>query len=348
GRLRPASHYSMGHLPTWLRLGAPFARPANALLRVPPVAALVKRLGGIAPERDIPALATETFRHAYARHRRAEGRDSGTAAPSAGRADTSSDRPRVLLWPDTFTDHFDPSIGLSAVRVLESLGYRVEVPEGRVCCGLTWVSTGQLPTAKRVLRRTLRTLRPWLDEGVPVVGLEPSCTALLRGELTELLPDDSDAARLAAQTRTFAEILAGHRDEWTVRRPGQRAMVQVHCHQHAEMGYATDREVLAALGVEAEVLDSGCCGLAGNFGFEKGHYDVSMACAERVLLPAVRSADPETAILADGFSCRTQIRQANAARPVHLAQLAARALGLDDEEEPEPSSDRSGGGAAGR
>ncbi|HEY6739635.1 MAG TPA: FAD-binding and (Fe-S)-binding domain-containing protein, partial [Actinopolymorphaceae bacterium] len=270
GRIRPASHYSMGYLPRWLRMAAPFAGVVNALAKVDPLARVVKRLGGIAPERDIPELATRSLR------RRLRDRNAvGTKNPHP-------DAPRVLLWPDTFTTYFDPEVGLAAIDVLESLGYRVEVPTKPVCCGLTWVSTGQLGVARRVLKRTLATLKPWLDDGVPVVGLEPSCTSLFRGELTDVVPDDPDAARLKEQTRTFAEILAGHTDRWTVRNPGQRAVVQVHCHQHAEVGYATDREVLEGLGVEAEVLDSGCCGLAGNFGFEKGHYEVSMASAERV------------------------------------------------------------------
>jgi Fe-S oxidoreductase len=178
-------------------------------------------------------------------------------------------------------------------------------------------------------------MEPWLAAGVPVVGLEPSCTAALRADGTELLPDEPLAAALAEGVRTFAEVLAEHADELAERADpaaGLRALVQVHCHQHADLGADADRAVLQALGVDAEVLDSGCCGLAGNFGFERGHYEVSMACAERVLLPAVRAADPATAVLADGFSCRTQLRQAGTGgpggRPVHLAQLAARALGL--------------------
>jgi Fe-S oxidoreductase len=181
-----------------------------------------------------------------------------------------------------------------------------------------------------VLRRSLRTVEPWLLDGVPVVGLEPSCTAALRADAAELLPDDPLAGLAATGVRTFAELLAQHADELrdSVVAPGLRALVQVHCHQHAELGNDDDRAVMTALGVEAEVLDSGCCGLAGNFGFEKGHYDVSMACAERVLLPAVRAADPAVAVVADGFSCRTQLRQAGTREPVHLAQLAAHALGL--------------------
>ncbi|WP_020574685.1 FAD-binding and (Fe-S)-binding domain-containing protein [Actinopolymorpha alba] len=316
GRVRPASHYSMGFLPLWLRLAAPFARLINAATRVRPLAALAKKLGGIAPERDIPAFAPRTFVRWFRRR------------PAPAKV-LPADAPRVLLWPDSFTNAFDPDLGMDAVAVLESLGYRVEIPDRPVCCGLTWVSTGQLGVAKRVLRRTLKTLKPWLDAGVPVVGLEPSCTALFRGELTELLPDDADAATLKRQTKTFAELLAERAGDLDVRRPGQRALVQVHCHQHADLGFTADRRVLAALGVEAEVLDSGCCGLAGNFGFEKGHYDVSMACAERVLLPAVRAADDGTVLLADGFSCRTQVRQAGEREPAHLAQIAARALGVD-------------------
>ncbi|MDN5751516.1 MAG: FAD-binding oxidoreductase, partial [Pseudonocardia sp.] len=244
-------------------------------------------------------------------------------------------RGRVLLWPATFPNHFDPAVAVDAVAVLEALGYTVELPPRDVCCGLTWTSTGQVDAARRVLRRSLRTIEPWLAEGVPVVGLEPSCTAALRADTPELLPDEPLASALATGVRTFAEVLAGHVDELRDAATGPRvtALVQVHCHQHAELGTDDDRAVLAAIGVDAEVLDSGCCGLAGNFGFEKGHYEVSMACAERVLLPAVRAADADVAVLADGFSCRTQLRQAGTREPVHLAQLAARALGVRSDAE---------------
>ncbi len=215
--------------------------------------------------------------------------------------------------------------------MLTHLGYAVELPPRDVCCGLTWTTTGQLAAARRVLRRSLRTIEPWLAAGVPVVGLEPSCTAALRTDGPELLPDEPAAARLADGVRTFAEILAEHADELRAAAGERvRALVQVHCHQHADLGTEADRTAMAALGIDAEVLDSGCCGLAGNFGFEKGHYDVSMACAERVLLPAVRAAEPDVAVLADGFSCRTQLRQAGTREPVHLAQLAAQALNLAD------------------
>jgi FAD/FMN-containing dehydrogenase/Fe-S oxidoreductase len=332
GRLRPLSHYSMGGLPRWVRLVSlvpGLATALNAAARRPLLASVAKRLGGIAPERDIPPLAPRTFR---ARYRRADLTKTATHPDkNPDSRERSAAGRRVVLWPDTFTDHFDPHIAHDAVTVLESLGYRVEVPGGPVCCGLTWHSTGQLDAARAVLRRTLTTLRPWLAEGVPIVVLEPSCAASLRADLPELLPADAGATELSGAVRTFAEVLAEHTDELADRSDrelGLRALVQVHCHQHADLGADDDRAVLKALGVDATVLDSGCCGLAGNFGFEKGHYEVSMACAERVLLPSVRAADPDVAVLADGYSCRTQLRQAGQREPVHLAQLAARALRL--------------------
>ncbi|WP_214364745.1 FAD-binding and (Fe-S)-binding domain-containing protein [Pseudonocardia sp. H11422] len=330
GRRRPASHYSMGALPRWIRmvdkLPARVVDAVNAAARSP-LAAVAKKVGGIAPERAIPPIArrsfTAAFRDQQPRRRHRTLRDDEQAARRGSRG-------RVLLWPDTFTNHFDPVIADDAVVVLESLGYTVELPPRDVCCGLTWTSTGQVDAARKVLLRSLRTIEPWLAAGVPVVGLEPSCTAALRADGPELLPGEPLAAALSTGVHTFAEVLAEHAGELSgaVVVSGQKALVQVHCHQHADLGADDDKAVLAALGVEAEVLDSGCCGLAGNFGFEKGHYGVSMACAERVLLPAVRAADADVAVLADGFSCRTQLRQAGQREPVHLAQLAARALGL--------------------
>ncbi|MER7010211.1 hypothetical protein ABT324_02115 [Saccharopolyspora sp. NPDC000359] len=185
------------------------------------------------------------------------------------------------------------------------------------------MSTGQLGMAERALRRTLRVLRPWLEAGTPIVGVEPSCGAMLRSDSRELLPHDEDARRLRDQFATFAEALRDHASpDWRPPRLDQRVLVQEHCHQHAVLGYDADIELMHRAGVDVDVLDSGCCGLAGNFGFERGHYDVSLACAERVLLPALREADPSTAVVADGFSCRTQIEHGLPAQhPVHLAEL---------------------------
>jgi FAD/FMN-containing dehydrogenase/Fe-S oxidoreductase len=302
-RIRPMAHYSLGWLPLWLRvirgplrLASSPGRAARAL------AALGKRLGGVAPERDLPAPARQPFTRWFRRR----------TAPAGGEG-----RPQVLLWPDTFTDHFTPSAGRAAVRVLEEAGYEVLLPSRRVCCGLTWMSTGQLTVARDIARRSLEAIHPYAAKGIPIVGLEPSCTAALRSDWEKLLPDDERLADL--RIRTLAELLeeAG----WTPPHVPRKALAQIHCHQYAELGQDADLRLLKAAGVEVEIPDSGCCGLAGNFGFERGHYDVSVAVAERALAPAVREAPPETIVLADGFSCRTQIEQLTGRQAVHLAEV---------------------------
>ncbi|WP_309247564.1 (Fe-S)-binding protein [Nocardia terpenica] len=255
----------------------------------------------------------------------ASARFTETFRPATG-SGTGSRGP-VLLWPDTFTNNFEPGIARAAVTVLEAAGFTVELPGRAVCCGLTWISTGQLPTAKRVLRRTLRTLEPQLRAGTPVVVLEPSCAAVFRSDLPELLHGDEDAHRLAGQTRTLAELLADRAPDWTPPPIEGAALVQPHCHHHAILRYDRDRDLLSATGADIDVLDAGCCGLAGNFGFEQGHYEVSIACAEDQLMPAVRGLAPGTRVLADGFSCRTQIRHLDpAADPRHAVELLAEAI----------------------
>ncbi|MFC5748355.1 FAD-binding and (Fe-S)-binding domain-containing protein [Actinomadura rugatobispora] len=316
GRVRPLAHYSMGWLPLWSRLvtGAPgLARSANAALRLRPVAAAAKRMAGVEPRRDMIRFAEEPLKDWFRKRR--SGRDASAARQG-----------KVVLWPDTFTNFHQPEVGKAAVEVLEALGYEVLMPPGRVCCGLTWHSTGQLRVTQRVLRQTLDILEPALEAGLPVVGLEPSCTVMLRDEATELLPDDPRAKRLAARTVTLAELVASHEGEWPFRRLDADAVAQVHCHQEAKGSYGPDRAVLERLGIDPDVIGAGCCGLAGNFGFEPGHWDVSQACAERELYPKVREADDDDLILADGFSCRTQIAQGTGDRALHLAEVLRRAL----------------------
>ncbi|MFE8916459.1 FAD-binding and (Fe-S)-binding domain-containing protein [Streptomyces globisporus] len=311
GRLRPAAHYAMGRLPQWLRLARPFARPLNALARLRPLAALAKRLAGIAPERTIPVLATPT----YSRWLRAR-QGPGTRVLSTDRV--------VRLWADTFTEHLSPQVGRAAVRVLEEATGRTVLPPPRgVCCGLTYVSTGQLDAARRVMRRTLDRLD--LLPGQPLVVLEPSCAATLRTDLPELLTDDPRAAEVAAAVRTFAQYLEEYAPYWTPPRLDRPAAGQTHCHQHAVLGDAAERRLRERLGLTGE-LSGGCCGLAGNFGFEKGHGEVSAACAEERLLPAVREMAPGTELLADGFSCRTQLDQLAGRRARHLAEVIAEEL----------------------
>lgn len=226
----------------------------------------------------------------------------GTSGPA------TRERPEVMLWVDSFSDTFAPNNALAAAVLLEDLGYRVRIPERRVCCGLTWITTGQLDGARKRLRATLDALAEHVASGGLVVGLEPSCTVTLRADLPELLPDDPRARQTAAAVRTLAEFLLEHPDWQPPRRPGETVVVQPHCHQHAVGGFAAERELLARMGVTVEEL-AGCCGLAGNFGMQKGHYDVSVAVAENALLPALRAAPEGAVFLADGFSCRTQAEQ---------------------------------------
>ncbi|MGV9275005.1 FAD-binding and (Fe-S)-binding domain-containing protein [Streptomyces griseosporeus] len=313
---RPRSDWSMGWLPAVAQaVGRARLGPlVNTLTHTPLLARAAVAAAGV-ENRELPLFAAETLQQWYARH---EPRGTG-------------ERGRVLLWPDTFTNSFHPHLGQAAVHVLEAAGWEVDLPTEPLCCGLTWISTGQLGTAKRVLQRTVRRLADHVRAGGLVVGLEPSCTAVFRADAGELFPGDRDVRRLAAQTVTLAELLTEHSPGYEpprVPESSARALAQVHCHQHAVMGWDADRELLRRAGVDAEHLESGCCGLAGNFGFERGHLDVSRACAERVLLPRLRAADEETVVLADGFSCRTQIHELDSGghEAVHLAELLAQGL----------------------
>jgi FAD/FMN-containing dehydrogenase/Fe-S oxidoreductase len=334
-RLRPISHYSMGWLPLWARVAARWPGAVNALLHTRPIDRAIKWAAGIDPRRELPYFARPSLRHRRAGPVPRGPGDDPRVDPEAGshpdqgagdgRAPHAPPGP-VVLWPDTFTNHLHPGAGTAAVRVLESAGFAVEVPPSSLCCGLTLISTGQLAIARRVLRRTLAVLGPRLREGVPVVGLEPSCTAVFRSDAAELLPDVPEAALLRDQTRSLAELLL-ERAPGSVTAPlpgtGRRVIAQPHCHQHALWGYDADRRVLELAGVQADVLDVGCCGMAGNFGFERGHYELSVGCAELGLWPAVREAAPEVTVLADGFSCRTQIETGTGRTAVHLAELLA-------------------------
>jgi FAD/FMN-containing dehydrogenase/Fe-S oxidoreductase len=301
GRLRPRSHYVLGRLPFWARVLAPIARIANAGLRVPGLVHVARWVAGVDQRRSLPAFATTRF--------------SDHARPS--RADPS--RPRVILWADSFTEYFSTAGGQAAVRVLESAGYHVELLEKPACCGLTWITTGQLDQARDLVGRAIEQLHPYVAAGVPVVGLEPSCLSVLRSDAFELTHDPR-AREVAAGVLTLAELLQ-RTDGWQAPDlTGTDVVVQPHCHQASVLGFEADLAILAATHATVQRL-SGCCGLAGNFGVERGHYDVSVAVAELQLLPAVRAAGPDTVFLADGFSCRTQLADLVDVQAMHLANL---------------------------
>jgi FAD/FMN-containing dehydrogenase/Fe-S oxidoreductase len=308
GRLRPRSAYAMGLIRTWAGIASRVPWLANAALTLPGVGTLAKTLGGIARERDLPRFASPTFRQRFAR------------LAAAGRTGTVGGR-RVILYADTFTNFLEPGIAEAAVEVLVAAGFHVELPKRQLCCGRPLYDYGWLPRARRLLEENVAALREAARAGVPIVGLEPSCVATFRDELRNMLPDDPDAERLAKGFFTLAELLERHAPEWEPPPLRRTAVVHGHCHHKAIMETAADQRLLDRMGLDADVLDSGCCGLAGSFGFEAAHYAVSMACGERKLLPAIRDAADDVLLLADGFSCRTQIEHGSGRRALHLGEV---------------------------
>lgn len=285
----------MGWLPLWLRVARRMPRLANQMLKSKTLA----RLGGIDPRRAVPALATTP------------------AKPSAERPAPGAEP--VTLWIDTFTASFGPAIAEDAQALLLAAGYDVTVVGPDLCCGLTWVSTGQLKIARRVMAHAVRKLS---EAPGAIVVMEPSCAAALRGDAPELL-GTAQATAVGERIQTLAEALEGRDLEFEP--VDQQAIGQFHCHHRAVFGTEPDRRLLARLGVNLTSVDEGCCGLAGNFGFEQGHYDVSVTCAEQSFMPALQ-ADLTSMVLADGFSCRLQIEQLGGREPLHLAQLLRRQL----------------------
>ncbi len=303
-RLRPLAAYSMGWIHRWSRLASIAPGAANAMM---PVA---KRLLGIAPQRTMPRYAKQTFVRRFKR------RAASQAAQPAGEPAL-----RVLLFPDTFNNYFHPDTAMAAVEVLERAGYRVTIPRKPLCCGRPLYDWGFVAQAKRLLKTNLRELRAEVEEGVPIIGLEPSCVSVFRDELHNLFPGYD------IPMMTLSEFIQREGDRFNIPRLQRKAIVQGHCHHKAIMKFEPEEYVLRKIGLDYEHLDSGCCGMAGAFGFEAKHYDISMRIGERVLLPAVREAAPDTFIIADGFSCREQIAQSTGRQALHLAEVLQKAFG---------------------
>jgi FAD/FMN-containing dehydrogenase/Fe-S oxidoreductase len=309
GRLRPMTAYAMGLIYWWARIASPISGLANFFTQNAPFNTLAKWAGGIARQRQIPPFAPETFRDWFQR-----------------RPALNQGRPIVLLWPDTFTNFFEPHIGRAAVQILEQAGFQVTIPPRSLCCGRPLYDFGMLDTAKFHLRQILEHLRPQIEHGIPVISLEPSCAAVFRDELTELFPNQQNARRLASKTFTLGEFLQNEAPFHPVPELRRKAIVHGHCHHKSVLDLKSDLALLKRIGLDFEYLDAGCCGMAGSFGYEHDKYEVSVQCGERVLLPAARQADPETLIISDGFSCRQQIEQLAHRKAMHTAEVLQLAL----------------------
>ncbi len=309
-RLHPLQHYLFGFMDRWAHLASPFPALANLPMRTPGVRSLVKAMAGVAPQRTLPQFAARSFQSEYRK-----------VAKGSTKADPAM---TVLLWPDTWNNYFHPQVLGSAHKVLISAGFQVQFPAQHICCGRPLYDFGFLDQARSYLQKILQRLGPQIDAGMPFVMLEPSCASVFRDELINFFPESERAQKLARQTFLLSEVLARFAPGY---RPpsldGRKIVLHGHCHHKALMGMGDELSLLKATDAQVTMLDSGCCGMAGPFGFEKDKYAVSQALGERVLLPAVRAAAPETILVTDGFSCREQIRQNSPRHALHLAEVLA-------------------------
>jgi len=306
----------------WSKLAMRAPRFINRALSIPLIALLTKATSGIDQRREVPTFAEDPL--SQRRLHSVVSRINGAGPFSRG---------KVVLWVDSFTRTFSPEVVAAASKVMTRAGYEILIPDQAVCCGLTWISTGQLDQARRKLEETVKVLASFAHQGIPIVGLEPSCIATLRSDLVELLGESDDAVAVARATKTLAELLIGPINSpndlsWMGTHLSDVSIVaQPHCHHYAVMGWEPDRLLLELLDVSV-ISTTGCCGLAGNFGMEKGHYDLSFQVAERSLLPSLREAPKDSVFIADGFSCRTQAQQLAGVRGLHLAQFLASSLSM--------------------
>jgi Fe-S oxidoreductase len=309
GRIRPRNAYASGLIHWWSRAAGHMPATANFFTQTPGLKALAKWAAGYAQVREIPRFAPQTFKQWFRL-----------------RSPRNLSGPRVILWADTFNDHFTPKVAKAAVEVLEHAGCQVVVPDADLCCGRPLYDYGMLDTARKWLLNILDTLEPEIRAGTPVVGLEPSCISVFRDEMPDLLHGDENAVRLKRQSYLLSEFLSEKLPGYAPPAITGKAIMHGHCHHKSVLRFSDEVDLLKKTGLDLNVLDSGCCGMAGAFGYEREHYDVSQACGERVLLPAVRQAGADTLILSDGFSCREQIEQGSGRIPLHFAQVLQMAI----------------------
>ena len=308
-RVRPRHAYAFGWIDRWARVASLWPGLVNLATQTPGLSHVAKLAAGMPMQRRIPEFAPQTFQNWFRRRGR---RNAGNA--------------KVILWPDTFNNYFFPQTARAAVEVLEDAGYQVEVPQQHFCCGRPLYDYGFLELARKYLRRIMDGLRPQIAAGIPIVVLEPSCATVLRDEINGLFPEDELAHKLMEQTFLLSEFLDKKAKDYQPPQLKRKALLHGHCHHKAIMKMKDEQCVLDKMGVNYEHLNSGCCGMAGSFGYEKDKYDISIAVGERVLLPKVRQAGLSTILVADGFSCREQILQQTNRHALHLAEVMQMAL----------------------
>ncbi|MBC5827615.1 MAG: FAD-binding oxidoreductase [Candidatus Eremiobacteraeota bacterium] len=310
GRRRPVAAYAFGLMYWWAKAAALAPGLVNFIAATPVLRDLAKAAASMAPQRRIPLFAPKTFRKWF-----------------AGRAPRNVGKTAVILWPDTWNNHFHPTTAQAAVEVLEDAGFHVTIPKVPLCCGRPLYDYGMLGLAKTMLDEIIDALKPQIEAGVCIVGLEPSCVSVFRDEMANLLHGNEDAKRFKAQTYLLSEFLEKYAPDYAPPKLKRKVIAHAHCHQKSVLDAAAEEKLLKKLGVDYSMPDSGCCGMAGAFGFERGdHYEVSVATGERALLPAVRKAADDTVIVATGFSCREQISQLSRRQALHPAQLVKMAL----------------------
>ena len=309
GKIKPLHAYAFGVIDRWSKLGSSMPAFSNFMLNT----SITKNLLGIHPKRTLPMYAKKNFKDWWKK------RQTSLPAGNLGQK-------KVILWADTFNNFFRPEVAKAAVEVLEYAGFEVVVPMQHLCCGRPLYDYGMLNTAKKYLRKILRELNHEIRESIPIIGLEPSCTAVFKDELTNLFPNDEDAKRLKENVFFFSDFIEKNINDFPFPKLNRRAKLHGHCHQKSIFKLDSELSLLKKLGVEAEELDSGCCGMAGAFGYEKDHYDVSVKCGERILLPEVRKTNDETLIITNGFSCMEQIKQQTNRKAMHLAEVLQMSL----------------------
>jgi FAD/FMN-containing dehydrogenase/Fe-S oxidoreductase len=311
-RRRPLHAYAFGRIDRWAKLASIAPRIVNLLNRAPGLSDVLRSLLHMAPERKMPQFAKVPFR-SLAKKR-------GVPTVGSGHRATTGGERQVILWADTFNNYFHTEASQAALEVLQSAGFAVSIPGNHLCCGRPLYDFGFLDEAKQYLQRILDDLGPQIDAGVPIVILEPSCASVFRDELTNLLPDNPRAEKLRRLAFPFSEFLERQEPPYQPPKLSGQVLLHGHCHHKAVLKISDEVSLLKKMGVDLQTPDTGCCGMAGPFGFEKEKYAVSQAVGERVLLPAVRKASPQTLIVADGFSCQEQIVQATGRRAMHISE----------------------------